>query len=79
MIWLIKVKPIAQIVCWNCRQGNIQLFNIKNEQGKKTEDYVCLNCKDEFPVPPVENMSKNYFHYDDETVKTVTLEGDKVT
>lgn len=74
------MKPRAQIVCWNCRRGDVQLFNIKDNKGNKTEDYVCVNCKSEFPVPPIGNMSKNYLKEDDtETPKVTTLEGDKVT
>lgn len=73
------MKPRAQIVCWNCRQGNLQLFNIKDEAGKKTGDYVCVNCKDGFPVPPIGNMSKIYFKEEnEETTEIQTLEGDKI-
>lgn len=68
------MKPIARIVCWNCRRWDRQLFNIKNSLGKKTEDYVCVKCKNDNPVPPTPNMSMDYME-----TPVVTLEGDRVS
>jgi hypothetical protein len=70
------MKPTAQIVCWNCRRGDLQLFNVKDSSGKKTPDYICVNCKETNYYPPILNMSKVYFPTDEK--KVVTLEGDPV-
>lgn len=55
------MRVIARIVCWNCRKGDLQLFNVRNKEGRKTEDYVCVNCKPLVGPPPIGNMSKYYF------------------
>lgn len=77
------MKPVSRIVCWNCRNGNAQLFNIKDEKGKKTPDYICGQCKKDNYLPPVTNMSQVYFPTEDElkkeAQKTIALEGDVVT
>ena len=52
--------PLSTIVCWNCKRNDLQLFRVKDE-GVKTEDYVCLNCKDLHPAPPIGNCSKIYY------------------
>lgn len=56
------MRPIARIICWNCRDGSKQLFRVKDEYGFKTPDYVCVDCKALGKwEPPIGNMSKMYF------------------
>lgn len=67
-------NAIAQIVCWHCRRGGgekFQLFNVKQEKiVKKTDgsqqimvvksdDYICNSCKDAgFLKPETWNSSR---------------------
>ena len=67
---------VSRIVCWKCRKGNLQLFNVKNELGKKTKNYVCVKCKKLQVSPEIDDMSQDY---GDSLRPTVTsLEGDLV-
>lgn len=86
------MRPIARIVCWSCRQGDKQLFRLKDKYGFKTPDYVCVDCKPLVSLPPIANMSKIYFPTDEQlqalkeqqqqaapsTPKVVPVEGDPV-
>ena len=57
--WKIKYKPVFyQIVCWHCRRAHVTLYNVKDEEGKKTNDYVCVNCREKFPRPEIYNCSR---------------------
>lgn len=38
------MKNVTTIVCWKCKFGNRTLYNVKDENGNKTEDYICLSC-----------------------------------
>lgn len=38
------MKQVKITVCWKCRYGNRTLYRVKDENGNKTEDYVCLSC-----------------------------------
>jgi hypothetical protein len=51
---------VSHIVCWKCRKGNLQLFNVRNELGKKTRNYVCVNCKKLQVFPEIDDMSQDY-------------------
>lgn len=74
------MNPIARIVCWYCRQGDKQLFRIRDEDGFKTEDYICVNCKPNAPkTPPMPNVSKMLFSKKKPETKTVAIEGDIIT
>ncbi len=53
--------PLSTFVCWNCRRSDVTLLRIKDEDGKKTEDYVCVNCVTLHPAPPIGNFSKVHF------------------
>jgi hypothetical protein len=33
--------PIAQIVCWKCKRGDITLYRLRDTFGFKTPDYAC--------------------------------------
>ena len=56
--WKIKYPPvIKQVVCWHCRKGNVTLYNIRDEDGKKTQDYTCGTCK-VWGDPPIWNASR---------------------
>lgn len=67
------MRAIARIVCWNCRQGNKQLYNVRDNQGKKTEDYVCVDCRPLGQNPPIGNMSKQYFPTDEQVKSMLAL------
>ena len=40
----------AQVVCCNCKNGLAQLFRLKDADNKKTNDYICVNCKPNFSL-----------------------------
>lgn len=58
------IKPIAQIVCHHCKRAFVSLFRVRDEKGKKTEDYVCTKCVKEFPTPVLEDISRRYIPED---------------
>ena len=68
---------ISRIVCYNCRKGNQQLFNVINSLGKKTRNYVCVECKKQLITPPeIDDMSQEYG--DSLRPPVTSLEGDLV-
>lgn len=57
--YLYPWNAVAKIVCWHCRRGDRQLFRIKDSDGFKTEDYICVDCKFfTSQNPPIQNVSK---------------------
>lgn len=48
----------AQYVCWHCRRAHVTLFAVKDEEGKKTNDYVCSDCRLSYPRPDIYNSSR---------------------
>lgn len=75
------MTPIAKIVCWHCRKGDKQLFRIRDEDGFKTEDYICVTCKAEGNyMPPIGNASKLYYPTKEqlERIKQIQKDKDKV-
>ena len=40
-----KPKPIGTLCCWKCKRSGVTLTVCRDEDGKKTKDYVCENCK----------------------------------
>ena len=53
-----KTKPtIYQIVCWKCKRAHVTLYNLRDENGKKTQDYVCSDCK-VWGSPEIGNVSR---------------------
>ena len=54
------MKPIAQLVCHNCKRAYVSLLRIRDENGHKTPDYVCTKCVKDHPTPAVENISRRY-------------------
>lgn len=49
--------PHEIIACWYCKRGDVSLYRLRNEKGKKTQDYV---CKEDLHrgAPPIGNVSK---------------------
>jgi hypothetical protein len=33
--------PIAQVVCWVCKRGDVTLYRLRDKYGFKTPDYAC--------------------------------------
>jgi protein-arginine kinase activator protein McsA len=33
------------VACAKCAKSNIQLFVVRDNKGKKTNKYICINCK----------------------------------
>lgn len=56
-----KVKKQDKIitVCWQCKRDNMPLTNIKDLDGKKTQDYICRGCQELYGMkkPPIANSS----------------------
>lgn len=69
------MKIVSRIVCWKCRKGNLQLFNVR-VLGKKTKNYVCVNCKKLQVLPEIDDMSQDY--NDGLRPPVTALEGDLV-
>src|SRR6476620_11169573 len=63
---LTHPRPVSKIVCWHCKgsAGNRPLFNVRDEHGKKTKDYVCDVSKMlGFYKPTIGNQSEIRFQY----------------
>lgn len=72
------MTPIAKIVCWHCRKGDKQLFRIKDEDGFKTEDYICVECKPTAPkMPPIGNASKLYYPTKEQLERIAQIQKDE--
>ncbi len=57
-IELSKKNITGKIICWACRSDRFQLFRVKNKEGKKTLDYICVRCKYLGSYePPIGNVS----------------------
>jgi hypothetical protein len=65
-----KNRPVARIVCWRCKRGpgdtryratdnqeiGRTLYRVRYEDGTKSPDYVCDECK-QYGPPPIYNLS----------------------
>lgn len=52
------MKQVIVTVCWKCKYGNRTLYNVKDEIGRKSNDYVCLSCIGlGYRKPPIGNSS----------------------
>ncbi len=57
--------PIASIVCWRCKGNRRPLHNVKDANGKKTQDYVCdIDMMLGFYRPSIGNQSQVFFQYE---------------
>ena len=57
------MKPTALNVCWSCKRSDRTLFRLRDENGFKLPDYICIFCRDTLGLnePPIGNASKIYF------------------
>ena len=57
------MKATALNVCWSCKRADRTLFRLRDENGFKTKDYICVFCRDTLGLndPPIGNSSKIYF------------------
>lgn len=56
-----KKKKIKQVCCWRCKETHKTLFVVRDEDGKKTNDYTCDDCK-AWGDPEIGNSSRNIFY-----------------
>lgn len=52
------MKEVIITVCWKCKSRNKTLHGVKDEAGRKTKDYVCVDClRDGYGKPSIGNQS----------------------
>lgn len=77
-------SPISRIVCWKCKEGQFDprlkafgmkgktLLRVKEKDGKKSNDYICISCKSfGFYEPDIWNTSEVKIDYEFELGKLV--------
>lgn len=56
-------SPVARIVCWHCHRNDRTLYRVRDDRGRKTQDYVCSVCRLFVGRPPIGNVSMIRFEY----------------